>query len=416
MTDTGAKLLEERSRRIQDAVELREPDRVPLSTIWHFWPARYAGMTCREAMYDHARFADALRKSVLDLEPDSFGFMQPAVSLGPTFDQMGFRMLEWPGHGVGEDSTYQFLDREYMTADEYDDFIFDPTGFFLRKYLPRVADAFAGFAGFPDFPGFPYLGVAHSTAAFASPEMAESFERLAAAGREMGAMMGSGLPVVQELTGLGFPTVFGGFSMAPYDYIGDYLRGSRGAMLDMFRHEQKMLEAIEKACSILIRSTTLRTGSLPNKTVFIPLHWGLDGFMSDEQFAKFYWPSLRRLLVALIDEGMTPLVLWEGNCESRLERIGDIPPGKAIYFFERTDPFKAKAALGDTVCLRGFVPVSLLTTAKPAAVDEYCKKLIDGCAAGGGLIIDGAIGIPDDARVENVFAMRDAVWKYGNSG
>ncbi|MCP5069686.1 MAG: hypothetical protein GY946_24225 [bacterium] len=27
----------------------------------------------------------------------------------------------------------------------------------------------------------------------------------------------------------------------------------------------------------------------------------------------------------------------------------DVPPGKVIYHFERTDPLKAKAALGDTV-------------------------------------------------------------------
>ncbi len=416
MTEPGTTLFEERSRRIQDAVELREPDRVPFSTMWHFWPARYCGMTCREAMYEHTRYGAALRKAVLDLEPDAFAFIQPAVSLGPTFERLGFRMLEWPGHGVAEDSTYQFLDREYMTADEYDDFLFDPTGFFLRKYLPRVADAYAGFTGFPDLPGFPYFGIAHAAPAFAAPELAQSFERLAQAGQEMITMLSSALPVVQELTELGFPTLFGGFSMAPYDYIADYLRGSRGTMLDMFRREEKLLAAIDKAGAIVTRSALERHSPGSNSTVFIPLHWGLDGFMSDEQFAKFYWPTLRSHLVALIEAGMTPMVLWEGNCESRLETIGDIPPGKAIYFFERTDPFKAKAALGDTVCLRGFVPVSLLTTGKPADVDEYCKRLIDGCAAGGGLIVDGAIGIPDDAPPENVFAMRDAVWKYGQSG
>ena len=415
MNETGTELFEERSQRIRDAVELREPDRVPFSTIWHFWPARYAGMTCREAMYEYDRYSAAMRKAVLDLEPDSFAFMQPAVSLGPAFEQLGFRMLEWPGHGVDSDSTYQYIDREYMKADEYDDFLFDPTGFFLRKYLPRVADAFEGFAGFPDFPASPYFGLVHAAPAFATPGMAESFERLAGAGREMMQMVGSGLPVVQELAELGFPTVFGGFSMAPYDYIADYMRGSRGAMLDMFRHEEKMIAAIEKARAIIVRGTIERPSPLPSKTVFIPLHWGLDGFMSDEQFAKFYWPQLRELLTALIDADLTPLVLWEGNCESRLERIADIPPGKAIYFFERTDPFKAKAVLGDTVCLRGFVPASILTTGKPAEVEDYCKRLFDGCAPGGGLIVDGSIGIPDDARIENVFAMRDAVWNYGQA-
>ncbi|MAE95746.1 MAG: hypothetical protein CL910_13905 [Deltaproteobacteria bacterium] len=415
MTAEGAKLFEERSQRILDAVELREPDRVPFSTHWHFWPARYAGMTCREAMYEHARFDAAVRKAVLDLEPDSFALMQPGVALGPAFDEMGFRMLEWPGHGVGEDSSYQYIDREYMTADEYDDYILDPTGFFLRKYLPRVAEAFEGFAGFPDFPAFPYLGIAHSTSAFATPEMAQSFERLAAAGQKINEVFGSALPMALEMTEHGFPTVFGSFSMAPYDYIADYMRGSRGAMLDMFRHEEKMIAAIDKARAVIVRGTIERGASLPSKTVFIPLHWGLDGFMSGEQFEKFYWPSLRDLMVELIDAGMTPLILWEGDCESRLEVIGEIPAGKAIYFFERTDPFKAKAVLGDTVCLRGFVPASLLTTGKPSQVEDYCKRLIDGCAPGGGLIVDGSIGIPDDARVENVFAMRDAVWKYGQA-
>ncbi|MCP4005049.1 MAG: hypothetical protein GY725_12720 [bacterium] len=416
MSDSAAKQFDERSQRIQDAVELREPDQVPFSTIWHFWPARYAEMTCQEAMYEHSRYNAAVRKAVLDLEPDAFSFMQPTVSMGPAFEKLDFRMLQWPGHGVGPDSTFQFLDREYMAAEEYDEFLFDPTGFFLRKYLPRVAGAFEGFANFPDFPASPYFGLAHATSGFATPEMAQTFEQLASAGREVTGMLGSAIPLVKEMADLGFPTTFGGFTMAPYDYIADYMRGSRGAMLDMFRHEEKMLAAIDKARRIITPGTIGRATMLPSRTVFIPLHWGLDGFMSGKQFEKFYWPGLRDLMLDLIEADLTPLVLWEGVCDSRLEVIGDVPPGKIIYHFERTDPLKAKASLGDTVCLRGFVPASLLTVGKPTEVADYCKWLIDGCAQGGGLIVDGAIGIPDDARIENVFAMRDTVRSYGASG
>ena len=36
-----------------------------------------------------------------------------------------------------------------------------------------------------------------------------------------------------------------------------------------------------------------------NPIVFIPLHKGADGFMSDEQFKKFYWPTLRDLIDGL---------------------------------------------------------------------------------------------------------------------
>ena len=48
-----ADLLQERERRINDAIALREPDRVPVMCIFGFFPARFAGITFEEAMYDY---------------------------------------------------------------------------------------------------------------------------------------------------------------------------------------------------------------------------------------------------------------------------------------------------------------------------------------------------------------------------
>jgi uroporphyrinogen-III decarboxylase len=112
-------------------------------------------------------------------------------------------------------------------------------------------------------------------------------------------------------------------------------------------------------------------------------------------------------------EGFIPMVLWEGDCTSRLETIKDIPRGKAIYWFERTDIFKANEILGGIVCIRGNVPASLLCVGSPEEVEAYCKRLIDEVGKGGGFILDGAIGIPDDAKPENVRAMADVARKYG---
>jgi len=55
-----------------------------------------------------------------------------------------------------------------------------------------------------------------------------------------------------------------------------------------------------------------------------------------------------------------------------------------------------------------------LNTGTPEDVDEYCRKLIKTVGEGGGFILDGAIGIPDEARVENVIAMANSVKKYAN--
>ena len=89
------------------------------------------------------------------------------------------------------------------------------------------------------------------------------------------------------------------------------------------------------------------------------------------------------------------------------------PKGKAIYCFERTDIFTAKEILGDVTCIRGNVPASLLCTGSPEEVKAYCKRLIDVVGKGGGFIMDGAIGIPDEAKAENVKAMADNTRECG---
>ncbi|MBT3551373.1 MAG: hypothetical protein HN485_09585 [Rhodospirillaceae bacterium] len=47
-------------------------------------------------------------------------------------------------------------------------------------------------------------------------------------------------------------------------------------------------------------------------------------------------------------------------------------------------------------------------------VDSYCKNLIEKVGKGGGFILDGSIGTPDEAKVENVLAMAQSVHKYAN--
>ena len=184
-------------------------------------------------------------------------------------------------------------------------------------------------------------------------------------------------------------------------------------MLDMYRNPDKLLEAIEKVLPIMIEggvSAAKRSG-IPR--VFIPLHKGAHGFMSLEQFKTFYWPTLQKLILALIDEGLIPCPFFEADYTDRLEIMGDIPKGKAIYGFECTDIFKAKEVLGGHVCIRGNVPPSLLNTGTPQDVRDYCQKIIDVVGKGGGFIMDGAIGIPDEAKIENVRAMADFTKEYG---
>ena len=127
----------------------------------------------------------------------------------------------------------------------------------------------------------------------------------------------------------------------------------------MYRRPETLIKACEKLLPIMLEMAVACTKTSGNPRVFIPIHKGLDGFMSLEQFKKFFWPTLRDLMVALINEGLVPCPLWEGDCTSRLDIIKDIPPGKACYALEATDIVKAKEAFGDRVCIRGNVPLSI---------------------------------------------------------
>jgi uroporphyrinogen-III decarboxylase len=414
MVKRPEQLREERIRRVMKAVRLEVPDRVPFMPAFNFFLAKYGGITCEEAMYDYEKLAAAATKTVLDFEPDIFNNPFGGVALGPLLEILGCVYLTWPGGGgLPPSQSYQFVEKEYMGAEEYEDLLFDPTGFMLRKFLPRVYGALGGLKEIPSIPSLYYTRFLTGTAAFADPKVSEALEVLVKAGVESKNMLAKAKALADAMEDMGFPSLSGGVAYAPFDYIGDLLRGTRGVMIDMYRNPDKLLETMEKLTPFIlegaIRPARLSGGSF----IFIPLHKGLDGFMSLDQFKTFFWPSLKKVMVSLIEEGLIPMVLWEGDCTSRLETIGDIPKGKAVYWFERTDIFRAKEVLGDRVCIRGNVPATMLCVGSPGEVEDYCKKLIDLVGKGGGFILDGGIGIPDEARPENVRVMADTIKKYG---
>ena len=409
---TPEELFKERTKRVEDAVQLKVPDRVPFLPFFSFFPAKYAGISFEEAMYDYDKLAEVSKKAIIDFQPDMYLNPYGLISVGPTLEALDYKQLKWPGHGVDPNLTYQFVEGEYMKVEEYDAFLFDPSGFMIRTIFPRICGVLEPFKLLPSIPSAYYLRIVPRVAVLGIPEVAAAFERLLKAGAEAQRMMSEARSFVEEMEELGFPTQFGSTGYAPFDYIGDFLRGTRGIMLDMYRNPDKLLEAIEKVLPIMIEGgVAAKRAGIPR--VFIPLHKGAHGFMSLEQFNTFYWPTLHKLMLALIDEGLTPCPLFEGDYTDRLEIIKDIPKGKAIYSFEHTDIFKAKEVLGDRVCIRGNVPASLLCTGTPQEVRDYCKKLIDVVGRGGGFIMDGAIGIPDEAKPENVKAMADFTREYG---
>jgi uroporphyrinogen-III decarboxylase len=415
MGKTPEELYQEREKRFNDAVQLKVPDRVPIAPHFFFFGAKYGGLNCQEAMYDYDRLAETIRKTVVDFDLDVYLNPFPLISLGPVMEILGYRQFKWPGHGVSVDSTYQYVEKEYMTADEYDAFLNDPTDYILRTYMPRVLGALEPLKMLPYIPGVSYFvgPLLFLSAAFAMEPVAQAIETLARAGQESLKMMSRAQALDKEMAELGFPSMVGSYGWAPFDCIGDHFRGTTGIMLDMYDRPDKLLALMDKITPAIIGTSVWLVQQIGIPRCFIPLHKGLDGFMSPKQFETFYWPTLKQVILALIDQNIVPIVFWEGDCTSRLETIVDIPKGKAIYLFERTDMHRAKEVLGGQVCIMGLMPPAVLCTGSPQDARDYCKRLIDVVGKGGGYILNGGVGIPDEAKPENVKAMVDFAREYG---
>lgn len=400
-----------KTKRIADVVLLKKPDRVPITPSFGMFPALDNGFTCEEVFFDPTKASIAWMKTLADFEPDTF---QVRTQAGDAWEALDCRQLLFPGRGVSSNSSMQYVEDEYANAEEfYDAFLEDPTDFMLRVHLPRVYGILKPLKELPPLrDGFSYYtGLPGILMAFGNPEISGAFEKLAKAGAEMMKWADFSREKSTEVMAMGFPRNFGGGTHAPFDMIGDFIRGTRGIMLDMFRCPEKLISAMEKTVPMLIKMGLKAKGS-GNPFVSIPLHKGPAGFMSVEQYKTFYWPTLRKVMLGLIDEGLVPMPFFEGDNTSRLEIIKDIPRGKAIYRFESVDIHRAKDILGDTVCFRGNIPVSLLIAGTTEQVKTYIKELIDVVGENGGLIVDCG-SVIDEAKHDNIKAMVEFTKEYG---
>jgi hypothetical protein len=337
---TPEELYEEREKRVRDAIQLKEPDKVP----WVLVGGDEANVIPSASYYDPAAYRAAVRNSVLKAEPDLHG-ATPVSTSGLALEALDPRHMKWPGGTLPANIPFQSIEQEYMKADEYKFFLADPTDYVLRYLLPRAFGTLGSLAKLPSlsdrFTQFPSATPTFATAAF--QELAEI---LVKAGREQEKTNQAMRNFSEELANLGFPSLShgGGVGGAPFDAISDYYRGMRGAMLDMYRQQDKLLAAEDKILELrtLKASPADPTKRGNPKRTYVPLHRGAEGFMSLKQFETFYWPGLKKATLKNIELGFIPLLVCQGKYDDRLEYLLELPKGKAVAYLHQTDIFRAR--------------------------------------------------------------------------
>jgi uroporphyrinogen-III decarboxylase len=404
---------EARINRLKDAVQLKKtPDRVPVFQIFTFMPVTLFGSTPGEVMYDGKKLVAAWRRFLAEYEPDFY--MSPApIFYGPVLEALGYKAYKWPGYNLSGKSTYQYIEDEYMKAEEYPLLIDDPSDFLLRRYLPRICESLGPFKDLLPLTGtlalptmVPFL------VRMGSPQSQSALKAMIEASRAAFEWFSDISAFEDEAQQSGFVNGFGGSTRCPFDLIGDTLRGTRGIILDMYRNPGQLLKALERITPLMIKAGLTGPNQSGNPVVFIPIHKGADGSMSDDQFKTFYWPFLKEVIFGLVNEGCVPLVTAEGSYNSRIPYLRDLPKGHCIWMFDRTDMAEAKKMIGEIACIGGNVPVSAMLTGTPEEVRTICKNLIDVAGRNGGYIMSCGSSM-DEAKADTLHAMIDFTKEYG---
>jgi uroporphyrinogen-III decarboxylase len=404
------KLYKQRVTRLIKAIKMEEPDRVPVMLPTGNFPAYYYGSNYYELAFDYEKLKKAWVKFM-----DDFGDMDMSATgmtnSGRIAEAMRSRVNLLPGVGLPKDaSMHQIHEDEYMMADEYDQWMLDPSDYSLRVNMPRTTGLFESFKKFPTFRN---IQGAQWISALADPDIRKTFQTLMDLAEEQKKSQAAQGFISMTALSRGYPSFrsMGVRAGAPFDHFADLLRGTKGIVLDMYRQPKKLHQAMEKQLQLTladIKNTPI--GGSP--VAFMALHKGDDTFMSDKQFDEFYWPYLRKVFMALIDEGLVPLPFAEGRYTRRLKQITDTPRTGVAWWFDQTDMAEAKKYLGNVACILGNVPTSVVKTGTKEQVKEACRKLIETCAPGGGYILAGGASI-DKGKFENLKAMMEAAYEYG---
>ena len=141
-----------------------------------------------------------------------------------------------------------------MVPEDYDQLISDPTDYLVRTYLPRTVGAFAGFGGLSSFFDYIELPFVFGQVLRLGQRRDGGRPREADRGRADrqrlgedrvpgdGRSHGSGLPAVSPVAA----------TKAPFDILGDTLRGTKGVIVDMFRYPEKVLAACDRLVQVAL--------------------------------------------------------------------------------------------------------------------------------------------------------------------
>lgn len=407
---------EEKVKRVEDAIALKEPDQIPIKPSPAIFPVLDAGFTVAESIYDESleTYRKAIFKYLNDFDPDcGIGVGNNYAGEGPLLELTNPKNMRWagmPGNLIDDNSIQQYIEYPFLEDDEFDEFFSDRTGWTINKALPRSSTVTESFEKLKieSFMG----GIRGVAASFSQPEVKKTIQKLWEIDEKYKEFDQRAAAFAKEVEDAGYPIFIGGGAAVPFDAYSDGLRGTLNSLADIYERPEDVERYIEEFHEQQLERIRATKGIGDGKHVFMALHKGMDGFMSDDTYEKFYWKHLKEIIETIIEVGKVPYIFTEGKYNTRLKFLADVPKGKVFYHFETVDMAEAKKILGDVACISGGLSAKIMNFGTKQEVIDETKRIIDACAPGGGFIFETACGL-DYCSHENVEAMFDTVRNYG---
>jgi hypothetical protein len=367
------------AERIQKHVNLQEPDRVAIAPWCGFYLATQAGMSIEEYMLDPVKSEAAFRLAYD--RHGGFDMVEIGTDLGAYFEPTpnGFSTFYFDWHLPGRERAPGDIpnlnehakEDPLMTEDDYDQIL--EQGFHRLFNFRRAG-----------------VGDLLETAA-------------------KGQTISNLLQHWQE--DLQVPTQADAVVEDAFGLISQF-RGSTNFMLDLHRRPDKVLEVLDVVCDGLIAAGLNLAEDIGANVIILGGSRGSADFISPRMSAKFFMPFFVRSAHAVAEAGYRIEYHMDMDWTPMLEFFKALPPKSGwLHLDERTDIFQAKKILGDHLCLKGNLKPSLFVLGTEEGVERETKRLIDGCAPGGGLIVSSELTA--DSRFELVDKMVQVTKEYG---
>lgn len=363
-------LYSERLARINKAVALEKPDRVPVVPLGDSFAANVIGMPLSRFCTDPQSACEAMIKAFTSL--GDFDGIQHASYNVNLLSVIWLSKIDIPGRDLPDDALWQVKEIELMAPEEYDTIINGGFGPWLDDFYKNRLDNLG-----PKFGQF-----------------VQALPGCMQAWRDLGIVPYS-------------PIVF----TIPYELFCG-ARSFPQFIFDLSRRPDKVQAAMDAAMpTILEQARQVCRGFKPH-AVWVGGWRAASEYLRSAVWERFVFPYYQQLIQAVVEEGVTPVLHFDSNWTRDLERFRTLPKAKCVLSLDgQTDIFKAKQVLGDHMCIMGDVHPELLTMGNPERVTEYCKRLIKEVGPNGFIMAQGC-DIPPDAKPENVRAMIESVHRF----